>query len=577
MTASGTSLAPREREVWLGPASRPIYGWLTTPADGTACGGVLLAPPVGREARAARRALRRLATTLAARGFVSLRIDYVGTGDSAGGLSEEDLDRAWADSVASGIELLRSCELASISAVGMRIGATVLGAAVDGADLGLAGLVLWDPCESGRNYLRELGALEALRRDHVDTEEDGAVETAEFVFPARAAGELRRLRLQSTARRPVARRLLVLVRSDRIVSDKLRSRLDEEHVEWASAIDQGAMLDVDPLHASLPDTSIRRVAEWLAADVGPRTAFKEPPDARDLAVVDVGGTSVREHAVRLGPNELFGIVSEPLATSPGPRGPLVVFLNVSNEEHTGPSRLWVELARRWAASGLTCVRFDLRGLGDSPRSPLEPEPQMYDQRWLADMGDVARALRPDDPSDTVFVGLCSGAYLALEGGLDLRARGVCVINPPVGIDFLYGVSRLAASPSGMSRGVATQLKEVALRLRWLGVVLGMLGRYVLPSAFGVDVLNRVAGNGTDLYVLASTDDLTPTAGTRRFDRFFSRRLVAPKGYRVHFVDGLDHSMHASLGRRRAIEMLDRFVLDHYAGAVTAPDDHKESR
>ena len=533
-------------------------------------------PPIGREARGARRALRRIAADLTGRGFVVLRFDYLGTGDSSGGLDVPDLDAEWTDSVASAVALLRSCEVESVSAVGMRLGATIVGAAADAHDLRLSSLVLWDPCESGRGYLRELGALEALRRDRLEMDSDGSVETAEFLFSAEAATAIRRLRLSTLARSPLAERILVLARHDRPVQDKLRTRLEQEHVEWGEASDQSQLVDVDPLHAVLPTDSMARVVEWLCAPSEARAAFTEPPTASSPSVVlTAAGAPVEERSVRLGRRDLFGIVAAPTVPH---GGPLVVFLNVSNEEHTGPSRLWVELSRRWAAAGLECVRFDLTGLGDSPRRPEAEEPPMYDQRWLDDMSEVARELRPDDPSETVFVGLCSGAYLAVEAGLALRSRGVCVINPPVGIDFLYGTSRMGSARSSLVRALAVKFKEVALRLRWVSVVVLKVCRVIMPSMFSVDSLARVAGNGTDLLVLASTDDLSPYRSTDRFDRFFSRRLLDPKGYEVTFVEGLDHSMHAAIGRRRAIEMLDEHVLGRFAPSRPHPgqtDDDKE--
>ena len=574
------SAAPRtnrfEQPVWFGPSSRPIFGWLTTPRDGQARGGVVLAPPVGREARGARRAFRRTALALAARGFVSLRFDYRGTGDSAGDLGELDLDTAWTDSVARAVDLLRTCELDSVSAVGMRLGATIVGAAADAADLSLSSLVLWDPCDSGRNYLRELGALESLRREHLDASADGSVETAEFVFSSSAADAIRRLRLSTLQRTPLADRVLVLARPDRPLPEKLHNRLEQEHVEFEIAADQAQLLDVDPLHAVLPQHTMERVVDWLAASRSVRAAFKEPLGARPSIVLTDDVSPVEERSMQLGPKGLFGIVTEP---TDAPHGPLVVLLNVSNEEHIGPSRLWVELARRWAARGLECVRFDLTGLGDSPWHPGDAEPAMYDQRWLGDMVDVARTLRPEDPSDTVFVGLCSGAYLAVEAGLALRSKGVCVINPPIGIDFLYGTSRMAESKHVAFRSLATKLKEFALRLRWVSVIALKVCRVIMPSMYGADALAKVVDNGSDLFVLASAEDLSPSKTSRRFDMFFSRRLLAPKNYDVCFVEELDHSMHAAEGRDRAIAMLDEHVLARFATPPAAvadpPNDLKE--
>jgi len=535
---------------------------------------VLLAPPIGREARGARRAFRQTALALAARGFVSLRFDYRGTGDSSGDLEEPDLDTAWTDSVKHAVELLRSCELNAVSAIGMRLGATIVCAAADAGDLDLSSLVLWDPCDSGRTYLRELGALEALRRDYVDVASDGSVETAEFMFSSSAADAIRRLRLVTLERSPLAERLLVLLRADRPPLDKLRDRLERECAEFEVATDQAALIDADPLHAALPHHSMERVVDWLSSSRVVRAAFKEPLEARTSVILAEEGAPVEERSAVLGSKGLFGIVTEPIDD---PRGPLVAFLNVSNEEHTGPSRLWVELARRWAAVGLQCVRFDLTGLGDSPWRPGEPEPAMYDQRWLQDLVDIATALRPDDTGDTLFVGLCSGAYLAVEAGLALHSRGICLINPPIGMDFLYGTHRMAESKHGVLRALARKLKEFALRLRWLSVVALQGCRVIMPSMFGVDVLASVASTETNLYILSSSEDLSPLTSSSRSDLFFSRRLLAPRNYDVHFVEGLDHSMHAAKGRERAIAMLDAHVLGRFAATLPTPDDPPDRR
>jgi alpha-beta hydrolase superfamily lysophospholipase len=558
-----------ERPIWFGPSSRPLFGMLAMPRDGQARGGVLLAPPLGREARGARRALRRTALALAARGFVSLRFDYRGTGDSSGDLEELDLDTAWTDSVGHAVELLRSCELDAVSAIGMRLGATIVCAAADARDLDLSSIVLWDPCDSGRSYLRELGALETLRRDRVDVNSDGSVETAEFLFSASAADAIRHLRLSTLERSPLAARLLVLLRPDRPPSDKLRGRLEQERAEFDVATDQAALIDADPLRAAFPRHSMDKVVDWLSSPRAVRAAFKEPLEARSSVVLADERVPVEERSVQLGSKKLFGIVTEPLDA---PRGPLVVFLNVSNEEHTGPSRLWVELARRWAAVGLQCVRFDLTGLGDSPWRPGEPDPAMYDQRWLHDLTDVATALRPDGTDETVFIGLCSGAYLALEAGLALHARGVCLINPPVGMDFLYGTHRMAESKHRTLRALAARLKELALRLRWVSVVALKGCRVIMPSMFGVDAMAKIASTSTNLYVLSSTEDLSPLKSSSRLDLFFSRRLLAPKNYDVHFVEGLDHSMHAAKGRGRAIAMLEDHVIGCFAPLPTTDAD-----
>jgi pimeloyl-ACP methyl ester carboxylesterase len=133
----GARGAVDEESLWLGTTDRPLFGRLTTPVGDTSKGGVLLSPPIGRESRLARRALRTLAIYLAVDGYVSLRFDHFGTGDSSGSLDDDDFDQAWVEGVGQGVALLRSLGSNSVSAVGMRMGATILGKAASTYDLGL--------------------------------------------------------------------------------------------------------------------------------------------------------------------------------------------------------------------------------------------------------------------------------------------------------------------------------------------------------------------------------------------------------------------------------------------------------
>ena len=114
-------------------------------------------------------------------------------------------------------------------------------------------------------------------------------------------------------------------------------------------------------------------------------------------------------------------------------GPTVIFLNTGISDHIGPVRLWVDLSRQWAQQGLRSVRVDLSGLGFSPAQPGRPFDLAWPPEALDDMHDVAAAVSPDDPANVVFVGLCSGGYHAIEGGMALGAR-VCARKPGPGLE-----------------------------------------------------------------------------------------------------------------------------------------------
>ena len=146
--------------LWFGPPGRPLFGRAYMPEGGTAYAGVVLCPPFGLEAQGAGRAYRALAERLATEGLAVVQVDYDGTGDSAGWAGDPDRAQAWQGSVRAAVDLLRAGGAAKVCVVGMRMGATL--AAWAAGECALAGLVLWDPCDSGRSYLREEALLRSV-------------------------------------------------------------------------------------------------------------------------------------------------------------------------------------------------------------------------------------------------------------------------------------------------------------------------------------------------------------------------------------------------------------------------------
>lgn len=280
VTRSLDTSATIEEPIWFGPEGRPLFGWLTMPADGHARGGVLCAPPIGREVRSGRRAMRSLSLSLAVQGYVTLRFDFDGTGDSSGGINDAGRDEQWIASIVEAATYLRTLGLTSVSAVGMRLGATLLGVAADRYTLDFSSVVLWDPCESGQSFLRELNALEALRRDDFHIVAGAPIETSEFVFSTRSVEDIRRVSLSDTAATSFGERTLVVTRSDRPLSKRLRNHLDGDQIEWQTTDEQGPLIDVDPMWAVLPEHTLDAIVTWLCTPPGrprPSTSSPLPP------------------------------------------------------------------------------------------------------------------------------------------------------------------------------------------------------------------------------------------------------------------------------------------------------------
>lgn len=529
----------------------------------------MCAPPIGREARAGRRAMRSLAISLAAQGFVTLRFDYDGTGDSSGSFNDGERDKLWVSSVVEATRYLRLLDVKSVSAVGMRLGATLIGVAADTHDLNLSSVVLWDPCESGRSYLRELNALEAIHRNATRIATSASIETSEFVFTPQAIEEIRQLSLSKTTTVPFARRTLMMLRSDRAAPSRLRKHLGERTVYWQTTNQQSALLDSDPSWAILPYQTMDRIVRWFCAAETTFSSFNTIETSKEAAV-SIGNDQrcVVERIVEIGTGRLFGIVTAPIGDV---RGPLIVMFNVANEEHTGPSRLWVELSRRWASFGLRSVRFDLRGLGDSPRLRDHSDHPFFMEGWLDDVIDVTHELNPKDPANSVFIGLCSGAYWAVEAALKLQARGVCALNPPVYIDFLHSVRSFEGARHPVLRKIGERLKILA-KHPWIAAASWHALRIFLPSSWSVDLLEELNDDNTDLLLLYSVDEVWPLKRVPFFGSMDVRRLRESKSRHIELVPGLDHGMHSAGGRSRAVGLLDRHVLEHFAADVSVESE-----
>lgn len=114
-------------------------------------------------------------------------------------------------------------------------------------------------------------------------------------------------------------------------------------------------------------------------------------------------------------NSLVGILTMP-AGQDTPAGPVVVLLSAGLLHRVGPFRLYISLARKLAEEGVSTLRFDLSGVGDSGASKLAASSE---QRTLSDIKAAYDYLQQNYSADQFVVGgLCSGADDAFRATLD---------------------------------------------------------------------------------------------------------------------------------------------------------------
>lgn len=569
MTAQIADLTGSEKAIWFGPQQRGLFGWLGVPDGRAARGGVLLCPPIGADSRATHRAYRHLAAELLAAGFLTLRFDYDGTGDSAGEWADPHRVKAWTASVLAAAELARNCGVEYLAAVGMRLGATVLAHATSAESLHLDATVWWDPVVRGRTFLREQQMLLATFEQAPSARQDGAVETSGYLFGSDLVGELRELSIDKTATMPAryGERMLVLTRPDRPAPDALTAHLAKHpDVTWGSADGQEQLLDVWPDLARVPDLAIETVTKWIdgAAPTQPRAVRSA---GRSDAIV-AGGDSdhvIRESSARIGPIGLFSIVTEPISdeAAASEQAPLMIFLNCSTETRIGPARQWVELSRQWARAGVRSARVDFSGLGDSPVHPGQNEHTVYAPQCLDDLQDMAKSLSPADPRRVVFIGLCSGAYSALEAALAFRPLGICVINPILHHDTAYRPGIVDARRRAF-RPMWRWLYRFAVKHRRVAQAIWRTYCQFAVRQAPAHVFAQAIQGGTRVLAIFSDSDLRPFRETLYWRRFGEPRLAATGRFQLDVLSGIDHQLYLQYGRQLVADRLTDHVLENYA-------------
>ncbi|CAM3728070.1 alpha/beta hydrolase [Tsukamurella strandjordii] len=428
--AAAGPVSHREVHTYLGTDPDAVFGVLHLPASGRARGSVLLLPSLAKEQFDATRGMRRLAAQLADRGLAVLRIDYLGTGDSAHSEDGDDAVEQWAASCRTGLAYLRELNAGPPAVVGLRAGCLMAARALtEGHETGP--VVLWDPVSSGRAFLREQRALYLMTVGADDRSVSGSVPLIGTTLSETAAAALSGLRLDPE-RVGTGGRWLVATRpggGDRKVEAFATAvdadRLDVEHMaEYVQPPDY---------LVRIPDDAIDAITDWLdTAATGPEVPV-DPPIRRTARLRDPAGGEVTESIEYLGPHSLFSIRTTPpghASESAGDATPGVLFFATANDTHHGPNREWVRLARRVAGTGVVAVRFDRRGAGESGVVLRGERAHGYSEEAREDADTAAAAADPDS-AGLAAVGVCSGSWLTAHLGRESRLDAAVLVNPVI--------------------------------------------------------------------------------------------------------------------------------------------------
>jgi alpha-beta hydrolase superfamily lysophospholipase len=577
-TASTVS-APAPLPCFLGPPGAHLFAWHhVARADLRRDAVVVLCPPLGFEYTCVYRTWRILAQELAALGLDVLRFDYHGTGNSAGDPEDPGRLGAWLLSIERASVAAR--ELAGtehVALVGLRLGATL--AVEAAARAGVSRLVLWSPFRSGRSYVRELLAFALLSsEDDLPPESEEAIQAAGHIFTRQTLDELERLEIDSLERCAVPE-VLIVDRDDRPVDPVLGARLEASGVRVTRCRPEGtsAML-VQPALSTVPRLALDAIGNWLSTWFPSGTTRVDRRRSASSPCSVACGDGYRERAVQFGPRRrLFGVLTEPAAASPD--APAIVMCTTGAEHHVGPNRLYVPLARRWAARGHLVLRYDLGGIGDSLPPPGIGDNVAYPAHALEDAREAIAFARGKAPArKLILLGLCSGGWLAFRAALDgLPVDAIIAINPPLYLREGPAGMQCAADDSEFERyqrlflDRASWSKVVRGRAAYgtfLRLSCGALARKVLAHVNTISGGRLNDGLGRELEIISARGIASLfvfSQGDRGLDYFRLYGGAARRGPRrlrgIHhvIVNGGGHMFRPLTTQRELCELLNEFV------------------
>ena len=380
---------------------------------------VILCGAMGYEYTHSHRTVKHLADSFAQQGFVALRFDWHGMGDSPGSELDEGRVAIWLANIASLINHAQAnwpgCE---ICLAGLRFGATL--ACLTASRLKVNHLLLWEPVVKGRAYVREMTALARFSAD-AESHQD-YIESAGFLMAAATADDIKRLNVLTESVQ-VSGSVLIVARDDRPADDALLQKMLADGVDVLQMSLPGYTdMMAEPHDTIVPFSAIDSMVQWLLNShtelVEKNSVYPEPVRSLILDSVTPGVLQIQEQPHWYDANrQLFGISSCPAAGC-NPSLPAIILSNSGSVHHVGPNRVYTQLARTFAALGYFVLRLDLEGLGDSCKTDVARENHPYQPGAVDNIYQAMTYLMEQGIANQFIIGgICSGAHTAFHCAL----------------------------------------------------------------------------------------------------------------------------------------------------------------
>lgn len=370
---------------WFDSGGRTLQGWVHRPEDGRSIGSLVIVGGFSYERMVTYRALRTLAITAARRGWVAIRYNGTGIGDSEPLTPHADVVATWQEDLAAAVALARRVSGGElVDAVGLRIGAAIL-ASESAAPI--RARLLWEPV-GGRTFLRHQAALLRMEMPTGFRFAPQGIELCGYRLEPEQADSIRRLPDPGSlapAMLPAGGQLVL--EADRTVAARL--------------------YDTHPSLSRVPLESLPSLLDRL----DPNPAIDLPPwrpETVSTITDPESGSSIRRTLVEIGPGRLPGVLTEPAGAVMTFRAVLLVQGGTETKDSLA---LYERAARRLAAHGVPSLRADPVDVGDAADPAQPTEPFTLTDPEVAAISSMATWLHERIAAPVTAIGACAGAWL----------------------------------------------------------------------------------------------------------------------------------------------------------------------
>jgi dienelactone hydrolase len=572
--------------VHFGPRGH-LFGWWEHPARAPrAC--IVISDSVAYESMCSHWAFRRLSSQLVGLGFAVLRVDMLGTGDSADVPPDESLVSQWKWSLNQAADAARAwTHGAPLALLGLRISGTLCAQVASERD-DVTALALLDPAPQGRLWLREQKALAltsglGIGKPSVEELADGGQAILGYQYTPLTQAELSQLKLTAIKRKP-AKVTFVLQRPGRALDGAALDALGREGLTVAES-EQGGLdtLLKDGVFSEEPVFDFARLGSWL--DENFPAALEAPSPASKTAAHHEGEGYTEEAVLIGGSRQIAAIFCTPSRTPR--RAATLLILNTGVNHRVGAHRTSVELARNMARDGYPSLRIDVSGVGDSPLQPGQKQNFPYNRGNVDDIRASLDWLASRGLGGFVLTGICSGGFNSFHAAqADERIKALVLTNTQrfiwrdgdsIEISMRRGLKstqhyqsaalkldtwkRLAAGDIDVKvvlPGLAKRFAKQGARRLEAGLSRTLGPRFARdPVARGFLKLNQ---RGVKLTFVLSADD-----GARdELDDHLGKNLAALRGksgVTVEILEGADHTLTPRFARARLFEVIKERLVE----------------